>query len=41
MRKLGSYGGKATVKKHGKKHMRKIVKDRWEREKAADNKVDI
>lgn len=29
MRELASMGGRATVKKHGKGHMSKIVKDYW------------
>lgn len=32
---LGSMGGKANVKRHGKAHMRKIAKAYWDKKKAA------
>lgn len=28
-KKLGSLGGKQTLKKYGKDHFKKIAKDRW------------
>ena len=31
LRKIGSKGGKATLKKHGKKYMSKLAKLRWKK----------
>lgn len=30
-KKIGSKGGRATVKKHGREHMVRIIKLRWKR----------
>lgn len=40
MRILGSLGGSANVRKHGKGHMRKIQMDRWKKQRAEEAKVD-
>lgn len=34
MRKLGSFGGRATVKKFGKSYMKNLSSDYWKKKKA-------
>lgn len=37
--KLGELGGKATLKKYGKKHFSKLAKKRWEKKDEQRRKV--
>ena len=36
-RELASYGGKATLKKYGKDHYKKMAKKRWDNVRAEEN----
>ncbi len=38
-RRLGRSGGKATLKKHGKGHFKRIIRKRWDKVKAEKEKA--